>query len=170
MIAERLLTRRLRSLRAQQLALEPHRLGNLPAPTRDGGYLLYAHVPFCELLCPYCSCNRFPFQEEMARASLRDEQRTVADLGYRFTDMYVGGGTPTVLVDALASTIDLARELFDIDEVSTETNPNHLTEAVLGPLDGRVQRMSVRSAAAAALRRRATNELAPRSDHEPRSA
>lgn len=146
MIAERLLTRRLRGLRDQQLTLQPHRPGDLPVPTRDGGYLLYAHVPFCELLCPYCSFNRFPFREETARdyfRSLREEMRMVADLGYRFSSMYIGGGTPTVLVDELAATIDLARDLFGIDEVSTETNPNHLNDAVLAPLEGRVQRMSV---------------------------
>ena len=67
----------------------------------------------------------------------------VADLGYRFSDIYIGGGTPTVLPDELAATIDLARELFAIDEVSTETNPNHLNAEMLGPLEGRVQRMSV---------------------------
>lgn len=146
MIAERLLTRRLRGLREQQLTLEPHRPGDLPAPARDGGYMLYAHVPFCELLCPYCSFNRFPFREDAARryfAALREEMRMVADLGYRFSSMYIGGGTPTVLVDELVKTIELARALFGIDEVSTETNPNHLIDAVLGPLEGHVQRLSV---------------------------
>lgn len=146
MIAERLLTKRLQGLRKQQLTLKPHRPGDLPRPRHDGGYMLYAHVPFCELLCPYCSFNRFPYREEAARAyfaSLRDEMRMVADMGYRFDAMYVGGGTPTVLVDELAATIDLARDLFDIREVSTETNPNHLNEDVLGVLDGRVQRLSV---------------------------
>ena len=146
MIAERLLTRRLRGLREQQLTLEPHRPGDLPAPARDGGYMLYAHVPFCELLCPYCSFNRFPFREDAARRyfeALREEMRMVADLGYRFSSMYIGGGTPTVLVDELVKTIELARALFGIDEVSTETNPNHLIDAVLGPLEGHVQRLSV---------------------------
>ena len=146
MIAERLLTRRLRGLRDQQLRLEPYRPGELPAPTHEGGYLLYAHVPFCHRLCPYCSFNRFPFQEDAATRyfrSLREEMRMVADLGYRFTSMYVGGGTPTVMPEELAVTIDLARELFDIDEVSTETNPNHLTDGVLSVLEGRVQRLSV---------------------------
>jgi menaquinone C8-methyltransferase len=145
-IAGRLLTRRLRGLRSQQLRLEPHRPGALPPPRRDGGYLLYAHVPFCERLCPYCSFNRFPFRASAAERyfrSLREEMRMVADRGYRFSSMYVGGGTPTVMVDELAATIDLARELFDIDEVSTETNPNHLGDDVLGPLEGRVQRLSV---------------------------
>jgi menaquinone C8-methyltransferase len=145
-IAERLLTRRLQGLRERQLRLEPHEPGHLPAPERDGGYLLYAHVPFCEALCPYCSFNRFPFDETAARRyfrALRDEMRLVADRGYRATAMYVGGGTPTVMVDELVATIDLARALFGVGDVSTETNPNHLTDAVLGELEGRVQRLSV---------------------------
>jgi menaquinone C8-methyltransferase len=145
-IAERLLTRRLRGLRSQQLRLDPHRPGDLPPPRRDGGYLLYAHVPFCELLCPYCSFNRFPFRDDAAHTyfkALREEMRMVADLGYRFSSMYIGGGTPTVQIEELVATIDLARELFGIAEVSTETNPNHLHDAVLGPLEGRVQRLSV---------------------------
>ena len=50
----------------------------------------------------------------------------VADLGYDFTSMYLGGGTPTILLDELCETIDLARELFSIREVSCETSPNHL--------------------------------------------
>jgi menaquinone C8-methyltransferase len=145
-IAERILTHRLRRLRTELLRLDPHRPGDLPPPARTGGYLLYAHVPFCELLCPYCSFNRFPFREDAALRyfrALREELRMVADRGYRFSSMYVGGGTPTVLVEELAKTIDLARELFDIGDVSTETNPNHLTADKLGPLEGRVQRLSV---------------------------
>ncbi|MDR2108178.1 MAG: radical SAM protein [Coriobacteriales bacterium] len=109
-------------------------------------YLLYAHIPFCERLCPYCSFNRFPFDEAQARAyfaALREEMRMVAELGYNFRSMYVGGGTPTILPDELAATIDLARELFTLREVSCETNPNHLTAAYLEPLIGRVQRLSV---------------------------
>lgn len=54
-----------------------------------------------------------------------------------------GGGTPTVMVDELIKTIRLARDLFTIGEVSTETNPNHLIDAVLAPLQGEVQRLSV---------------------------
>ena len=40
-------------------------------------------------------------------------------------------------------TIDLARELFDIREVSCETNPNHLDERLVDVLGQRVQRLSV---------------------------
>lgn len=69
--------------------------------------------------------------------------RMVAEIGYTFPSMYIGGGTPTVLTDELCKTIDLARELFGISEVSCETNPNHLTPDIVGDLEGRVQRLSV---------------------------
>ncbi len=67
----------------------------------------------------------------------------VARLGYNIESLYIGGGTPTVLIDELVQTIDRARELFTIREVSCETNPDHLIPSVLDPLDGRVQRLSV---------------------------
>jgi coproporphyrinogen III oxidase-like Fe-S oxidoreductase len=55
----------------------------------------------------------------------------------------VGGGTPTILIDELTATIDLAYKLFDRREVSCETNPNHLYPHWLDALEGRVQRLSV---------------------------
>lgn len=108
--------------------------------------MLYMHVPFCERLCPYCSFNRFPFSEERARPyfeNMRKEMRMLKDLGYDFDSVYIGGGTPTIMIDELCDTIDQARELFNIQEVSSETNPNHLIPSYLDKLQGRVQRLSV---------------------------
>ena len=118
----------------------------LPGPKKGHRYMLYSHVPFCESLCPFCSFNRFVFQEQSARsyfASLREEMRLVHKLGYDFESLYIGGGTPTVMIDELATTIDLARSLFSIREVSCETNPNHLDQHLVDSLASRVQRMSV---------------------------
>ena len=67
----------------------------------------------------------------------------VADLGYDFASMYVGGGTPTIMLTSSRRTIDLARELFSIKEVSSETNPNHLMPEYVEELAPRVQRLSV---------------------------
>ncbi len=130
-----------------QLNLQPapHDI-QLPPPTPGQKYVLYAHVPFCESLCPYCSFNRFLYQEDRARKyfqRLREEMRRVADLGYRFESLYVGGGTPTILPEELAATIDLSKSLFGIQEVSCETNPNHLTDEIISVLAGRVDRLSV---------------------------
>lgn len=146
MLAERLLSAAVSTAQGRYFTDQPTAVPSLPGPEAGKQYLLYAHVPFCERLCPYCSFNRFPFAEDPAREyfrSIRQQMRMVADLGYTFGSLYIGGGTPTVLVDELCATIDLARELFGNLEVSTETNPNHLIPEVLDPLRDRVQRMSV---------------------------
>ena len=146
MIAERLLSLAVRTMNGHYLNMKPWQESRLPAPDKGKVYMLYAHVPFCVSLCPYCSFNRFPFEEGRARAyfrSLRREIRMLADAGYVFESMYIGGGTPTVLPDELAETIMLAKELFSVRSVSTETNPNHLNPQYLDPLRGLVDRMSV---------------------------
>lgn len=146
MLSESILTAVMRRANDRLLRLEPFEGDRLPKPRDDHEYLLYAHVPFCERLCPYCSFNRFPFEESRATEyfkRLREEMRATADLGYRCTSMYVGGGTPTVLIDELCDTIDLAKELFDVREVSSETNPNHLVPEIVDRLVDRVDRFSV---------------------------
>jgi coproporphyrinogen III oxidase-like Fe-S oxidoreductase len=145
-LTERVLSRAVEIAQGAYFSDDPKPVAGLPGPVAGRPYMLYAHIPFCERLCPYCSFNRFPFRDETARRyfkNLRDEMRMVAALGYDFPALYIGGGTPTILIDELVQTIDLARELFDIKEVSTETNPNHLIPEILEPLKDRVQRFSV---------------------------
>ena len=146
MLAERLLTSVMRRANDRYLRLEPADMDQLPAPIPGRPYLLYVHVPFCERLCPYCSFNRFPYEKDLADRyfhNLRDEMRRVADLGYDFQSMYVGGGTPTIDIGQLVETIDLAKSLFSIREVSSETNPNHLYPHWVDRLVDRVDRFSV---------------------------
>ncbi|MCD8317012.1 MAG: coproporphyrinogen III oxidase family protein [Eggerthellaceae bacterium] len=146
MLAERMLTNVVRSLTKRQLELTPADGSSIPAPVPGRTYTLYAHVPFCERLCPYCSFNRFVFREDIATRyfeSLRKEMRMMHDLGYRFESIYFGGGTPTIMIDELCETIDYGRELFPIKEIASETNPNHLIPSYLEKLKGRVQRLSV---------------------------
>jgi menaquinone C8-methyltransferase len=146
LISQYVLTPYLQVMTRQYLRLEPAEMKMLPGPREGKAYTLYMHIPFCETLCPYCSFNRFTFHEEKAHAyfiRLREEMHMAHRLGYRFTSLYIGGGTPTILIDELVETIDLARSLFPIGEVSCETNPNHLTPEVISKLEDRVQRLSV---------------------------
>ena len=102
----------------------------LPRGTGEGSRLLYLHIPFCESLCTYCSFNRILFNESLARqyfAALRKEITLYGERDYDFEGIYVGGGTPTILMDELIETLSHARESFKIREISVETNPNHLT-------------------------------------------
>lgn len=119
----------------------------LPEPDRDRSYMLYLHVPFCVVLCPFCSFHRVCFREDKATRyfdSLRAEIRMAHDAGYRFSDIYVGGGTPTVMPEELAKTLELVRSLSPIDSISVETNPDDLTPEVMGRIrDAGVTRLSV---------------------------
>ncbi len=146
MLSERMLTRAVRICASRFMNIEPCDDARIPGPTPGQPYMLYIHIPFCERLCPYCSFNRFPFSEERAVPyfeNLRREMMMVKELGYDFDSLYIGGGTPTIMLDELCATIDLAKSEFSIKEVSCETNPNHLIPSYLEKLQGRVDRMSV---------------------------
>ena len=146
MLSERLLTRAVRYCADSFMKIEPCQVERIPGPKPGQPYMLYAHIPFCERLCPYCSFNRFPFSEKRAVPyfkNLRRELMMVKELGYDFDSLYIGGGTPTIMIDELCDFIDLAKREFSIKEVSCETNPNHLTLPYLEKLQGRVDRMSV---------------------------
>ncbi|MCD8317162.1 MAG: radical SAM protein [Eggerthellaceae bacterium] len=145
MLSERLLTTMVREVTKSYLKLDPTTDRFVPPPEPGQPYMLYVHVPFCERLCPYCSFNRFPYAEERARPyfkNLRKEMLMLKDLGYDFESVYIGGGTPTIMLDELCETIDLARDTFSVKEVSCETNPNHLIPSYIEKLEGRVQRLS----------------------------
>ena len=123
MISERILTTIVKTMTRRTLALKPTDEVLMPAPEDGRRYMLYMHVPFCERLCPYCSFNRYPFREEVARpyfANMRKEMLMLADLGYDIESIYVGGGTPTVMLDELCETLDLARDVWRSEEHTSE--------------------------------------------------
>ena len=146
MISERILSYAVRMMNGHYLDMKPYKEQNLPGPEDGKAYMLYVHIPFCESLCPYCSFNRYPFEEGKARAyfvSLKKEMRMLKERGYDFESVYIGGGTPTILPDELEAVMVLAKELFHVKEISTETNPNHLRPEYMDRLNGLVDRLSV---------------------------
>jgi len=122
-------------------------IGASPSFRIDKNYLLYIHIPFCESLCPFCSFHRVLFKKQKAEqyfSALQQEILHYHSQGLNISEVYVGGGTPTVLPDKLFDTICLLRGLFDIKQVSVETNPNHLREPYLSFLErAGVNRLSV---------------------------
>ena len=132
---------------AQALKFEEGTAPALPACNDDKQRLLYIHIPFCEELCPYCSFHRVRFEETLTRKYFRaliNEIKLYREKNYSFTGIYVGGGTPTVLIDELANLLQYARESFPIRQISVETNPNHLTPKNIAILQqAGVNRLSV---------------------------
>jgi coproporphyrinogen III oxidase-like Fe-S oxidoreductase len=147
MIVESMLTSYLKHKYTKLLSFD--RVGSIspPSPRQGVDYLLYAHVPFCEELCPYCSFNRFPLDQGLARDyfdALTREIFAYKNLGFDFRAVYIGGGTPTVLPEELGRLMDKLRGAFSIREISVETNPNHLTGHIVSILkDAGVNRVSV---------------------------
>ena len=120
---------------------------HLPNPVAGRNYPLYLHVPFCVVLCPFCSFHRVEFKENRAReyfSALRREIGMATKLGYTFNELYVGGGTPTVLPNELVQTLKLVRSLHPIERISVETNPHDLDADNLSELrKAGVSRLSV---------------------------
>lgn len=119
----------------------------IPLPKPNQSYFLYLHVPFCEVLCPFCSFHKVEFEHAKAAnyfEALRTEIQFATDLGYHFDEVYVGGGTPTVQTSELGKTIEFLRGQHVVKRLSVETNPAHLDADCLAALKSiGVNRLSV---------------------------
>jgi coproporphyrinogen III oxidase-like Fe-S oxidoreductase len=129
------------------MRFDPVAADSLPVASPGRRYLLYVHIPFCESLCPFCCFHRVLLKRPKADHYfdvLRQEIRLYKEAGFDFVDVYVGGGTPTVIPAQLIETLDLIRSLFAIEKISVETNPNHLESSTLAQLrEAGVNRLSV---------------------------
>ena len=127
---------------------------DVPEPTippgkdgRNDWASLYIHIPFCRTLCPFCCFNRYLFDETQARryfANLKKEVGFYVDRGFRFSDFYFGGGTPTVLMDELLDFIDFLKKNFKVRQISMETTQREITPEVIAALKkAGVNRLSI---------------------------
>lgn len=116
----------------------------LPSPNPQKSYMLYAHVPFCHTFCPYCSFHKYHYDEQKAKIyfeDLRSQMVKVKELGYDFSTMYVGGGTTLINEPELEKTLILAKKLFNITQISCESDPSHIND--LERFKGLIDRLSV---------------------------
>jgi coproporphyrinogen III oxidase-like Fe-S oxidoreductase len=108
---------------------------------------LYIHIPFCRTICPFCCFNRYLFKEDRARqyfSNLKKELDLYIERGFKFSDFYFGGGTPTVLMDELIDFISYLKEKFDIKQISLETTPGELKRENIDLLrEAGINRLSV---------------------------
>lgn len=134
-----------RSLKTQlNLDILAHSTTKIPDPNMN--YMLYAHIPFCHTFCPYCSFHKYAYDENIAKEyfkNLRQEMKQIHTLGYKFNSMYVGGGTTLIDEDELIKTLELAKKLFNIDEISCESDPSHIEPANLKRFKGLIDRISI---------------------------
>jgi coproporphyrinogen III oxidase-like Fe-S oxidoreductase len=96
-MTQRLFDEKKVALKGGTFALAPH----LQAIESLG---LYLHIPFCRQICPYCPYNKELFHAAVAErytdAVLQEIDRYGEIVGNRpFTSFYIGGGTPTTMLD-----------------------------------------------------------------------
>jgi putative oxygen-independent coproporphyrinogen III oxidase len=116
--------------------------------TRPFGF--YVHVPFCTTRCGYCDFNTYTATELGARGA-HVSPATYAQLVIReiefarkiigavpVSTVFFGGGTPTLLAPAaigqILGAIDAEFGLAPGAEVTSEANPESVTQASLGEL------------------------------------
>lgn len=113
----------------------------------DNQISLYIHIPFCKSLCPYCCFNRYLFREDEARRyfkNLTTELDLYIQRGFKFSTFYIGGGTPTVLMDELLGFISYLKEKLEVKQISVETTPREVNEENVNLLkEAGVNRLSI---------------------------
>jgi oxygen-independent coproporphyrinogen-3 oxidase len=103
---------------------------------------IYIHIPFCESLCYYCTCNKIiTKQHDRATTYLRYLNREIdlhieqLGVGRVVTQMHLGGGTPAFLSDAeLRSLMARLRCSFTFDSAgnySIEIDPRTMNASRL---------------------------------------
>lgn len=113
---------------------------------RNKKYFLYMHIPFCEEFCSFCTFHKFKYKKDDCSAyfkNLRIELLKLKEKGFNFDTLYIGGGTPLIDEVELLNTIEYAKMLFDIKEVSCETTPNHINVDILKNFNGLINRLSI---------------------------
>ena len=102
-------------------------------PTRDAGFGVYVHWPFCLSKCPYCDFNSHVrdkgIDEARFLAAFRREIAHMAALapGRTVTSVFFGGGTPSLMAPATAAALlDAVAAAWTVTsdaEITLEANP-----------------------------------------------
>lgn len=123
-------------------------------PTRDAGFGIYVHWPFCLSKCPYCDFNshvrREPVDEARFVAAFEREIAHAAALApaRKVTSVFFGGGTPSLMrpasVEAILDAIGSAWAVDPDAEVTLEANPTSVeAERFRGYRGAGVNRLSI---------------------------
>ncbi len=123
-------------------------------PTRDAGFGVYLHWPFCAAKCPYCDFNSHVrhagVDEARFLAAFRAEIAHVAAEipGREVSSIFLGGGTPSLMrPETVAGLLDAVAAHWTVApgaEVTLEANPSSVEAGrFLGYREAGVNRVSL---------------------------
>ena len=92
---------------------------------------IYVHIPFCHAKCAYCdffSTPRMDSAEIVAEGIIKEYLKRINELGdQEIRTIYLGGGTPSCLPDALLRMIVECLPTKDAEEITIEVNPEDVS-------------------------------------------
>ncbi len=106
----------------------------------NGEIGLYIHIPFCKTLCPYCPYNKIVYKADTAQKyqqALIQELALYKDkMNHRtISSIYIGGGTPTLLVSELKEIIQYIKEYYYFNgDIGIEVYPTEVNRELLEAL------------------------------------
>lgn len=110
-----------------------HKRRMIDHPTRDAGFGVYVHWPFCASKCPYCDFNSHvrhqPVDQERYLAAFRREiaHNAARIPGRTVTSIFFGGGTPSLMrPEIVGAILDAIGGAWSVDsgaEITLEANP-----------------------------------------------
>lgn len=101
---------------------------------------LYIHIPFCTHFCPYCPYFKVRYNKDVAqeykKALLKEIELYYKLVGkQKFSSIYIGGGTPTLMLNEIEDIIGHIHRYFSIDgSYGIETNPNDINKKISSKL------------------------------------
>jgi oxygen-independent coproporphyrinogen-3 oxidase len=109
---------------------------------------LYIHIPFCKRRCLYCDFYSTPYDRALSRDYVETIISQIKKLSGRFSTVYIGGGTPSVLEPELLKRLLKALRPKLISgtgvEFTVEANPESLDDHRMKILsDSGVNRLSI---------------------------
>lgn len=122
----------------QEFAFKPANVIKLPKIDKTD---LYIHIPFCKNKCPYCPYTKIEYDENLAPkyldAILNEIEQYFLRLGkIEITSIYIGGGTPTVLINELGTIFSELHNQFNITgDICIETSPNEIDANMVQKLE-----------------------------------
>jgi len=122
----------------QRWVFEPPQQGWMPPRVERTS--LYLHVPFCRSSCPYCPYTKIPYDETLVepyiRAALAEVDWWADKIGpTELTSIYIGGGTPTLVLSGVATVLAHVRERFHLTgDICIETNPIDVDDVMVHQL------------------------------------
>ncbi len=131
------LLRRMILRKKEKFVFKGYKEGLIDFNNIDDEIGIYIHIPFCKSICPYCPFNKIVYDKGKAQ---RYKQALMNELTLykeyfkhkKITSVYIGGGTPTLLISELEEIIEYIKASYGFNgDIGIEIHPTEVSDTLL---------------------------------------